>query len=250
MQLNAAGTLTSSFRSSSDWEAYQRLVALRRDNERREQRERDKDAQDAEAELLDFAVAMVTAGDIEAFQETLAVYDAATVAALQENAIKLEVVQKKLDAHLAKAYVLPDGRRVFKTEDGSQVFDEFGQEVDLDTVAPETIEENRPRWESYKAVLDEKRELTAERKEVLGYQEKLDGARERLDRGDLTQDEFDDLREELKADMPAAVRTQVQAMDPDADLADEPKAAEQEPVGEELDISDDMVPTRAVPTFG
>ena len=58
MQLNAAGTLTSSFRSSSDWEAYQRLVALRRDNERREQRERDKDAQDAEAELLDFAVAM------------------------------------------------------------------------------------------------------------------------------------------------------------------------------------------------
>ena len=47
----------------------------------------------------------------------------------------------------SQAYLLPDGRRVFKTEDGSRVFDEHSIEVtDFD---PETIEDWRPRREAF-----------------------------------------------------------------------------------------------------
>ena len=81
--------------------------------------------------------------------------------------------------------------------------------------------------------------MEQQRTEILDYQAKLDDARERLDAGDMTRDEFDRLREGLKADMPEAVRDQIPELaDQKADAkSDMPEATEK------LDISDDMVPT-------
>lgn len=46
-----------------------------------------------------------------------------------QNGRALERVQEDLRIMVDKAYVLPDGRRVFKTEDGMRVFDEHGEEI-------------------------------------------------------------------------------------------------------------------------
>ena len=88
--------------------------------------------------------------------------------------------------------------------------------------------------------------LTAERDMVLDYQTKLDEARERLEAGDLTQDEFDRLHEELVADMPEAVRNQIPEL---ANQQPETQHDTQSTANEAtLVIDDDMVPTSFTPT--
>jgi DNA repair ATPase RecN len=145
---------------------------------------------------------------------------------------------------LGKAHVLPDGRRVFETEDGLRVFDEHGRELDASTISPEEIEDSRPRWETAKQAIDRLDALTQEREHLLVYQEKLDHARERLDAGDLTREEFDNLRDELKDDMPESVREQLSELEQEQETAAEPDATP----AEELKISDDMVPATSKPS--
>lgn len=199
-----------------------RLEFARRAQWRREDDERIRDHNDAEkkrereeheaeeAALADFALAVLASEtDIAALTVELDAYDAATVEALQENEVALAKTREELRLMLDKAYVMPDGRKVFKTEDGKRVFDESGQEVkDFDA---DQIEEWRPRWERYHAETERLDALVKERQQLHDYQTELDEARERTGEDGLTKDELDDIQRRLNDDMPDAVRRHLSA---------------------------------------
>lgn len=241
MNIVMAGALGQVFRSKV--EPSYRDMLLRHQRAENERRERDEKLEAGKMDDMDYAIAAVTTvAEINAFRVDLDHYDAATVVALQQNEEQLAFIRARIDKLLTSAYVLPDGRRVFKTEDGSQVFDEFGTELDRGAIDPMMIDSARPTWEIYKPELDTKNRLIEERRELIEYQSKLDTARERLDAGNLTREEFDELRDELNADMPSAVRDQLPELEQDAAI--KPDAAP----AAELEISDEMVSTAPKPS--
>lgn len=229
------GALRREFKGRAEAAALQRF--FREQEEQRERRERKEDIEDDAAELIEATALIVSASEIEDFKIDLDRYDAAMITALQRNEEELARVRESLNQYLAKAYVLSDGRRVFKTEDGQHVYDEYGQEVDASVVAPDEIADNLPRWEEVDDLVEKRNALEAERAELLEYQTKLDEARERLDSGEITQEEFDKMREDLIAAMPEAVREQIPELAEEKDADAKASAA---PV-EQLDITDDMV---------
>lgn len=135
MQYPASGDLGRAFRASTESAAYQQFLMREREQERL-RKDRIDELRGDEAELSSFADAIVSASEIAEFEVDLDRYDTATVAALQENEVQLAQVRERMDALLGQAYVLPDGRRVFKTEDGLRVFDESGKELDASTIDP------------------------------------------------------------------------------------------------------------------
>ncbi|WP_067338014.1 SHOCT domain-containing protein [Stappia indica] len=248
MHQPAIGDLGRAFRTSAGLAAHLRAFQ-RQQEEERLRRDRRQDAQGDEAELMDFAMVMVSAGEMETFRVELDSYDTATIAALQENERELAAVRERLDGLLLKAHVLPDGRRVFKTEDGTRVFDEFGHEVEASILAPEEVSDARPSWETYKPELNRLHQLQAERSDLLDYQQKLDEARERIDAGEISREEFDEMRDELKTAMPDAVRAQVPELAAevtmDADVAAPSLSGPAADTG--LAIEDDMIPSSFTP---
>ncbi|MCA1241476.1 hypothetical protein LC092_03390 [Stappia stellulata] len=249
MQIVASGTLGREFTRSAD--ALRRHQHMFRLHEERERKAKAEKAENDMSDMLDAAVLVVTAAEIADFRVELETYDAATVAALQENGLALEQVRDRLDAMLARAHVLPDGRRVFKTEDGLQVFDEHGNAIEAQTIAPQEIDDARPRWEAYKATFDEEQHLTQERMDLLDYQARLDGARDRLDAGDLSREEFDALREDLKEHAPDAVRARVPGLQLDAGAERDLASGRADPAAaEDLSISPDMISTGPIPGMG
>lgn len=150
-------------------------------------------------QALDPAQARRFGHRIEAHQQGL-------VEALLENQRLLDLIQDQIDAMLEDAYVLDDGRRVFKTEDGERVFDEHGIEVDMDA---DLIDDRKPRWERYRDSMDSRRELSADREDMLDYQLRLDEAEARLERGEASADDLDD----LLMDAPTAVRSRLPSHD-------------------------------------
>lgn len=143
---------------------------------------------------------------ITAFKVRLDTYDAATVEALQQNEQLLVQVRERIDAMLFEAHVLPDGRRVFRTRDGKQVFDEHGQEIEPEIVDPRQIDPRRPFWEDYRDEVATEARLRAEREQLHQYQDRLDQAREQVREGSITERELDDLGADLDQAMPASVR--------------------------------------------
>lgn len=235
---SAAGLLSREFAHRVDAAHFQRFLQRQLDEQKR--RDRKEDIEQEASDGLDMAVAVITTAEASVFRSDLDRLDTATVAALHDNLERQSYAREQLDDMLDKAYVLPDGRRVFKTEDGMRVFDEFGNEVGPEIIDPDMIEDGAPRWEGYDAKKKVLKSLEREQAEILAYQAKLDEARERLDSGKMTREEHDRFREELKAEMPDAVRQQI------PELADDPKAAPAAPAAKaaELDFSGDVAPSR------
>lgn len=186
------------------------FIKAREDRERKEQL-----TQKMEDDLaaLGTEVIMATSVQINKFEAKLDLYDTATVEALMVNQEKIEAVQERMELLLSQAYVIDDGRRVFKTEDGTKVFDEHGTEIGTDDLDPTLIDDNYPSWESFKAEKDELDTLRSERVEILEYQQHLDDTRDRLADGDITEAELDELDAELSDLMPASVRVYVPGME-------------------------------------
>ena len=238
-QLLVAGGLGRAFRNSVNTAAYLKHFA-RQQEEERLRRDRKEDLAEDAGEVLDFAMAVISVADATELRFELDLYGTGTVAALQQNETELADVQKRLEKVFAKSYTLPDGRKVWKTMGGNEVYDERGEKLDLSVINPADIADDYPKWEAVKPMLDERDLLLNERAEIIAYQDKLDAARDRLDSGEMTRKEFDDLRDELKADMPDAVRAQI----PDMESTQKPDtSADAVPATETLDIPDDMVPT-------
>lgn len=201
----------------SPWRVeFARKAAMARDLEKRlrdeklakDKRERDEqEASAAEHADMLAMVELVLASDqhIEAFTVKLDALDAATVEALMQNEEALVAVRERIAAMLLDAHVLPDGRPVFKTRDGTEVYDEFGAVVSAEEITPEEIDDTKPRWEDLQEEIADETRLVAEREDLLAYQEKLDDARERLDDPTLTEDELSALEHELGEATPERV---------------------------------------------
>tara|TARA_R110002049_G_scaffold286966_1_gene468881 strand:- start:77 stop:817 length:741 start_codon:yes stop_codon:yes gene_type:complete len=163
---------------------------------------------------------MATQIQIEEFKTKLDTYDEATVIALMENQQALDLVNARLQALLDRAYVMEDGRRVFKTEDGTQVFDEHGQEVGPDQLDFDLIDSSHSSWESYQPDFEHRNALDAERQGILDFQDKLDAARDKIADGDISEAELDDLDADLLEAMPPAVATHMPGYEPSAPAPD------------------------------
>jgi len=177
---------------------------LRRRIEAPEERRRERER------VEQFEAALVTAGQITTFKARLDTYDTATVEALMNNESQLRDVRERIQTMLLEAHVLPDGRRVFRTRDGKQVFDEHGQEVGPDTLKADAIDPRKPVWEDYLLERTEEERLAQERRALQEYQQKLDDARTKVNEGNLTKDDLDQLDKDLDKAMPGAVRDIVQ----------------------------------------
>lgn len=186
------------------------FIAARKDKERKTQIE-----EQSEEALLDFAVAVIVATEIEiqTFQSKLDTYDEATVIALMENQELLDAVNERIADMLSRAYILEDGRRVFKTEDGKRVFDEHGEQIDEAIIHPDVIADDKPTWEAFSKSQDERATLLQEREGLIEYQEKLDDARESSNADSFTKEELDELEAELEADMPQAIAKHISGME-------------------------------------
>ncbi|MGE0282746.1 MAG: hypothetical protein AB7P20_19335 [Rhizobiaceae bacterium] len=214
-------------------EDFARSAAFRREQDRffRETEKRIKEkVEDAKADdaVSDLAGAMVLASesDIAAFRSDLDGYRTAATEALIENERQLALVQAELDDMLGKAYVLPDGRRVFKTEDGLRVFDENGVELSAKDIDPDVIEDWRPRAEGYLERRDDKLDLVTEHDKIITFEERVELADERAKSGEMTEGELSDLRGDLEASIPLSVRSKLPGHDAldAADPVSEPSA--------------------------
>lgn len=195
------------------WEQMRLLAAL--DRERRKKHHREEERERADRVILEAAWA--TFEQVGTFRIEIDDYGTKTVESLMENREAMELVQRRIDDMLGRAEVLPDGRRVFKTIDGTQVFDEHGTELSREEIDPDGIDDKKPKWEAFKAEKEARIRLEAERQQLLDYQDRLDQARERLDAGDITQKELDALKAELKDTMPEAVRRRLDQDTPKAE---------------------------------
>jgi hypothetical protein len=140
------------------------------------------------------------------FSVKLDLYETAAVDALLINERDLKAVREKIADAMLKAHILPDGRRVFKTEDGQRVFDEFGIELDAETISPLQIDDKKPRWETVLADRARETALERSRSDIHTYLDKVDHARERKADPGFSPEELDILEKDLEAAKPAAVR--------------------------------------------
>lgn len=154
--------------------------------------------------------------DAAELETQIALHDQAIIQALTANEERLAAADRRVAKLLGEAHVLPDGRRVFKTEDGLRVFDEFGQEVGAADVDPASIEDVRPRWETYSADQKVRDGLIEERQELLEYQGKLDEMQDKLANGEMSQTDLDRLDRLMADDAPDAVRRHLPPGDPAA----------------------------------
>lgn len=188
--------------------------------DKKEEREREADQ---EALLDTMLVLMATEAEFTDFYAELDAYDTATVEALMENEERLKAVREELKILLDQAYVLPDGRRVFKTEDGTRVFDEHGAE--LKNIDPDAIEDWRPYWEKYQNPFEREADLAKQREDILEFQKLTDEvraeAKDAEENGGISRERLDELRKKLADDAPEAVKAKLAKDGPgrDADMA-------------------------------
>ena len=177
-------------------------------NQRQKKDARLEQTEDNTASFANAAAVVVPASQerIATFETDLTLYETVTVEALMENAHQMDIVQAQLDALLDHAHVMDDGRRVFRTQDGTQVFDEFGQEVSGDIFNPATIPDDRPYWEEFSPLFLEHNALNLERQDLLAYQDRLDAARDAVAEGDISTADLEALETSLANDMPDTIR--------------------------------------------
>lgn len=208
IELNAHFHRDPSIRHS-DWLRDQRWFIKAREKRQQEQRKEREEQLDNDLDAFTAAVTFASAAQINTFSATLDSYDTATIEALMENELQMTEVRERMDALLKRAYVMDDGRRVFKTEDGTQVFDEYGNEVARGELDPDLIDDSRPIWESYQPELEAYDGLKEERETILDYQDRLDDTRERINEDNITEAELAELESDLDEIMPDAVRLQL-----------------------------------------
>lgn len=188
-----------------------RRMGERIDERKKETEEREKDGFKAvEREIIH--------GNLELrarrLESRIGLHQQAVIQALLENQRQLDEAEDRIDQMLAEAHVLEDGRRVFKSEDGTRVFDEHGQEIGAEILDPAAIDDNKTRWEQFKAEKDEHTRLTAEREELLNYQNQLDQAQDRLEQQGFSADDADDLDGLLTGGAPDAIHAYLPETDP------------------------------------
>lgn len=206
MELIPARSWKHEFARSTEAERYREIVRRHQDELRRKKDKNEKDREER-SETLDgmVMVAVATQADVDAYLVTTAHYQEATYEAIIENQQLLLAVRREREELFEKAYVLPDGRRVFESEDGIRVFDEHGQELDPSVISADEIEDWRPKHEEVLALAEREAILMDEQSDLHEYLQTVDEARERLEAGDISQSDFDALKKDLADSMPDRV---------------------------------------------
>lgn len=164
---------------------------------RREARAEKEERAENRDSALDAEVSSLHDAQQEELRRRLNDLQVANAEALIANAEAMEVARARLRDMLAQALVLPDGRRIFRTEDGTRVFDEHGEEISGDEVDPSNIADDRPSWEDYQGAKAEEERLEREQKGLQERQEQLDQAAQDLDAGALNEKDLDALEGEF-----------------------------------------------------
>lgn len=181
------------------------FIKAKQDQERREKAE-----EKLEDDLVSLATDVIIATEVQIaqFQMQLDRFDERTVAGLMESQQLLDRLYAEREALLARAYVMEDGRRVFKSEDGSFVIDEFGEIVSSDEFDSSVIPDHYPRADAIMdidAKIDRGKEIQS-RFHVLDA--KVREAHREADDGDMSVErieqltaEFDDEFDALDAEL-------------------------------------------------
>ncbi len=159
---------------------------------------------------------------LDAYEAKLDARDIAITKALVRNQEQYEALVALRNKLLDNAYELPDGRKVFKSVDGTSVYFQDGSEVPTEIITAGEIPDHFTKFEPIQQIGIDLSELKKEREALHEAQadndqrrdglsnarEKLDTARERIGEGDLTVDEIKDLDAEIldlmpKDDLPA-----------------------------------------------
>lgn len=204
------------------------------DHDRDKQHEASREHEKETKQFLEAA----TAAQLATFDQHLDAYDTQTVHALMENGEALDKLRMQTRQMEESAYVLPDGRRAFKTQDGQRVFDEHGAEISHDVIDPRMIADRHTQWEPLKAVQDAKFKLETERQGLVDYQSKLDDARSRSSHGDMSKKQLDDLDADLKASAPPSVRQKLGLQPTEATTGTTMRGASTTPTGQPAIIDD------------
>jgi len=224
-------------------------AAFRRVDERIAKKEEDREEARTETDrLLGVIVAtqsLEQAERVRRLEDRLDAQQSAVVDALLDNQRRLDEANERLDGLLEQAYELPDGRKVFKSEDGISVYDADGNQVSDAEIDPDSIPEGHPSWETYQAAREERIALEEERAELTEYQERLDEAEALLQRGDLTQDDFAELDSLLNDNVPDGLRPTL----PESDPSHRP-AMEHSDYNAAIDVSEFVVPATGMKNGG
>lgn len=182
------------------------FIKARYDQERKEEA-----ADKLEAELLTLATEVVMAAQIqiEEYKARLVAYDEATVFALMENQEQLDAVQAEIQDMISRAYVMDDGRRVFKSEDGVLVIDEFGEIVALEELDPDIIPSGGPTPDEYLSKLKLEDDLLTERQKIHEFDELKNQQHEELEEGGITEDRLEEMDTEMLDAMPDSIRAHI-----------------------------------------
>lgn len=191
-------------RRNSERAHQQRWFIKARENHQKHEEMADKLEDDAIA--LAVEVIMATEQQIYDFEVKLDQYDAATVTALMENQKQLDAVNAQIEDMLSRAYVMEDGRRVFKTIDGTQVFDEFREEVSRDELDFDLIGDDLPKWELYDEDFKLREKLELKKDEILKFQNKVDTFHEKAAKGGLTEKDIEEMEADLEEFAPEEVK--------------------------------------------
>jgi len=225
---------TRSARDAKRDELRKKLEQDLREDDRRDQK---RELQESDVGDIVDMVVMATIEQLADFSKELDRYDTATVEAMMENRARLEKVQAELEEMLGKAYVLPDGRRIFKSADGKRVYDENGVELKPEDIDPDLIESWRPRFEDYWKGREAEKSLMEERADLADFDERVREARRRMEEGDLTSKDLEDIREDLAENAPPAVARRM-SNEPEAPAAhvEIPKATMNVTVGPGMNL--------------
>lgn len=225
--------------AQSPWRLeFARRAAITRELEKRlrdelhmqEKREREKEQETCAEEQTDILamveIVLATDRQIAELRVKVDYYDGVAVEALLANEADLQAIRQQIREAWLDAYMLPDGRRVFKNRDGTQVFDESGAEISPEEVDPDAIADDKIRWEDWLDMNAREAELVEERNELIEFQDKVAEVREKLDDPALTANEAAALAAELEDAAPARVQAIV---DRNADTPKQDRAQEAAP---------------------
>ncbi|WP_299500465.1 hypothetical protein [uncultured Roseobacter sp.] len=225
--------------AQSDEAEQLREEGFRRQDERIEKRA--EQIKEEQAEGSNLLTAILAGGDtkyavrLKELNDRVGLHHNATIEALLENQELLDAVQLRMDHLLSEAYILPDGRRVFKSEDGLRVEDEFGAVVPASELDPNSIEDYRPSLEVWESAWEERQALNKQREELIAYQNKLDQAQILIDQGGLSDEDFADLDDLMINNVPDAVRSRLPSAEPahrtDLEVINQDMSTSFDPVG-------------------
>jgi len=173
------------------------------------QRRKDKEAQDEFDDLIQVAV-LATTEHVVQLQNRLDDYERQAVE-------RILMLQQQRDQKLAEretlleaAHTLPDGTRVFKTEDNQKVFDEHGTEIGADILSPDQIGDDRPKWDQFSDIEGDIETIDDALAETITFQEKIEELRNQSEGEGLTRDEMDALEQKLDDIVPESFREEAE----------------------------------------